>query len=249
MKPTLKLGARLILVVGVVVSLSGCRLGLDLRVDVEAGGGGRMAVALDADREALDAAEQAGADPLGGVVQAGRELEADGWTVSDVTAEDGTRRVELAVEAADAEELSAQAAQLADALSGPEAALLEPLTVALTEDRIAVDGAASILPGDAIADYGLPAADAVRLLQERDAFDYTVTITLPDEVLSSTATTVEGSTLTWNVQPGQRVTIAAEGVRPRFPLVQVAVGAAVIAAILLAVLSRRWNRQSQLAGR
>lgn len=236
MKPTLKWRALLGLA---LVLLSGCRVGLDVRADLEAGGGGRLAVALDADREALDAAARAGADPLGDVAVTGRELAADGWRVTDATAADGTRRVELAVQAADAEELSAQAAQLADALSGPEAALLEPLTVALTEDRIAVDGAASLQPGDALADYGLPAAEAVRLLDESDAFDYTVTVTLPDEVLATSATQVEGSTLSWAVQPGERVAITAEGVRPRFPLVPVAVGAAVAAALGLAVLAFR----------
>lgn len=241
MKPTLKWRALLGLA---LVSLPGCRLGLDVRADLEAGGGGRLAVALDADREALDAAAQAGADPLGDVVATGRGLESDGWTVTDETAEDGTRRVELAVQAADAEELSAQAALLADALSGPEAALLEPLAVTLTEDRIAVDGAAGLRPGDALADYGLPAAEAVRLLDESDAFDYTVTVTLPDQVLSTSATGVEGSTLTWTVDPGQRVQIAAEGVRPRFPLVQVAVAAAVLAALGLAVLSWRGRRRA-----
>jgi hypothetical protein len=232
------------------VSLCGCRLDLDVSMRVRADGGGWLAVALAADREALERAAQAGTDPLGLVVQAGQDLEDEGWTLTDETAPDGTREVELAVEAADAEDLSAQSAQLAEALSAPEVALLEPLVVRAEEERILVNGAASLLPGDAVADYGLSAADAVRLLGERDALDYSVTVTLPAEVLSSDAAAVDESTLTWVVEPGQRTPITAEGVRPRFPwLIVIGVSAAVLlVALIVLSVRQRGPRENRTRG-
>lgn len=231
------------LVFALAVCLAGCRLDLDVSMTVEANGGGRLAVALAADREALERAAAEGADPLGLVAQAGQDLADEGWTVTDTTAPDGTRAVELAVEAADAETLSAEAAQLAQALSAPEAPLLEPLVVRLEEETIHVDGAASLLPGDAVADYGLTGSDAIRLLDERDALDYTVTVTMPAEVLSSNAASAEESSLTWSVPVGQRIPIAVAGVRPRFPWLPVLAGAATVLLIALILLTRRARRR------
>jgi hypothetical protein len=234
-----------LLVTAMLLGTGGCRLGLDVRMDVAAGGGGRLAVALAADQEARDRAAAAGADPLALVVEAGEGLRAEGWTVADETAPDGTRTVELAVEADDAEELSAQAAQLAEALSGPEADLLDPLVVTVGPDRIHVEGAAALEPGDAVADYGLTGEDAVRLLGERDALDYTVTVALPAEVLSANATGREASILTWAVEPGSRLAIRAEGVRPRFPWAAALAGAAgLLGLVALAFTLRRLRRPS-----
>lgn len=223
------------------LALSGCSLDLALDVDLEPDGGGRVAVALAADREALASVAEAGGDPLTLLAAAGDELAAEGWTVTDTTAPDGTRRVELAVSADDAEALSAQATRLADALSAPEVALLDPLSVTLTDDRILVSGGASLEPGPAVTDYGLTGAEAVRLVEQADALGYTVRITLPAEVLTSDATLVEGSTLEWTVEPGQRVPITADGVRPRFPwpLAAAGVGAMLLLALSTIVAVRR----------
>lgn len=221
------------------VAVAGCRLDLDVRMDVEADGGGRLAVSLAADREALERAAAEGADPLSLITRAGEDLADEGWTVTDATSPDGTRTVELAVTAGDAATLNAEAAQLAQALSAPEAPLLEPLVVAVEEERLLVSGAASLLPGDAVAEYGLTASDAIRILDERDALDYAVTIALPAEVLSSSATSADESVLTWTIQPGQRSTIAAEGVRPRFPWLPVLAAAAALLLVVLVLLARR----------
>lgn len=237
------------LLVLLAACLTGCRLDLRVGMALEPSGGGRLAVALSADAAALERAAAEGADPLGLVTQAGEDLAADGWTVTDTTAGDGTRTVELAVEADDAETLSAHAAQLAGALSGPEATLLEPLTVDVEPERLNVDGVASLLPGDAVADYGLTASEAIALLQERDVLGYTVTVDLPAEVLSSNATTADGSSLTWVVQPGQRVPIAAQGVRPRIPLVPLLAGAAAVLLLILVLFAAARRRARDPGGR
>lgn len=235
-----------ILTVGAVFALAGllagCRLGLDVGLDVEADGSGRLAVALSADAEAQRRAAAAGADPLAQVVAAGEELAREGWSTRDRTAEDGTRTVELSVEADGPEALSAQAAELAAALEAPEGRVLEPLAVALVEDRVRVTGGAALQPAEGVAELGLTPAEAAALLEEQDPLDYTVTVRLPAEVLSSSATTVEGSTLVWRVAPGERVDIAAEGVRPRtawLPLLLGAGAATLLLAGLAAVARRR----------
>lgn len=234
MGPTLKPSWRAIGVLLGVLALSGCRLGLDVALDVAGDGSGRLAVALAADAAAGRRAVEAGADPLALVADAGRGLAGQGWETADETAADGVRRVTLSVDAADAEALSAQAAELAAALAAPEGQPLEPLRVTLTEDRVEVAGAAGLVPGEAVADYGLSPEQAVALLDEQDALDYRVRVTLPAAVLSSNADAVDGSTLTWEVAPGEQQPIVASGVRPRFPWLRVAAAAA--AALLLALV-------------
>jgi hypothetical protein len=229
--------ARAVLAVLLCTLLSGCRLGLDVALDLARDGSGRLAVTLAADAAAVERAAEAGADPLGVLAGAGEELSGQGWETRDQTAADGSREVELAVEADSAAALSAEAATLAGALAAPEARPLEPLTVTVTEDRIQVAGAAALVPETAVAEYGLTPEQAVALLDSRDALDYTVSVTLPAEVVSSDATTTAGSTLSWVVPPGQRVPITAEGVRPRFPWA-LAAGAAAAALALLAVAAR-----------
>jgi len=236
---------RPVVAVALACTLSGCRLGLDVALDVARDGSGRLAVALAADAAANQRAAAAGADPLALVADAGERLAGQGWETRDQTAADGSREVELSVEAADAVTLSAQAAELAEALAAPEARPLEPLRVTLTEDRVEVAGAAGLVPGEAVAEYGLSGEQAVALLAERDALDYRVTVTLPADVLSSSADRVEGSTLTWDIAPGEQVAISATGVRPQFPWLLVAAGA--VAALLLAsaaaALVRRARRR------
>lgn len=245
LRKVLRVCCALVLAATVAGTLSGCRLGLDVALDVARDGSGRLAVALAADAAANQRAAAAGADPLALVADAGERLAGQGWETREETAADGSREVTLSVEADDAAALSAQAAELAEALAAPEARPLEPLRVTLTEDRVEVAGAAGLVPGEAVAEYGLSPEQAIALLAERDALDYRVTVTLPAQVLSSNADTTEESTLTWQVAPGEQVAISATGVRPRFPWPLVAAGAA--AALLLAVaavaLSRRARRR------
>lgn len=217
--------------------LSGCRVGLEVGLDVERDGGGRLAVALSADAEAVRRAAEAGADPLALVATAGRELEGDGWTTTDTDEPDGGRRVELATAFADPEELEAVSAALAQALDAPEVRLLEPVRVTLTDETVAVDGGAGLVLTPVVEEYGLTPEEAVARLAE--AVDYRVVVTMPGAVTASTATSVtEDGTLVWEIAPGGTADVQVEGERPGAPLVLLVgagvAGAGVGAAVLLA---------------
>lgn len=234
------------------VLATGCQLRLGVDVDVNSSGGGTLAVALSADRELLARAEQAGADPLERLATTGRELRADGWHTSDRTAEDGGRTVRLSAAFADPDEFDALAADLAGALDADEVTLLEPLRLRLDEERIRLTGAAGLRPRKAVSDYGLTGREAVRLLRESDALDYQVTVTLPGEVLETTAAEVDGSRLTWPIRAGESVDIAAVGERPGPPLLRLLIGGlagGLLAAAILAVVARRRTVKRRTAAR
>lgn len=237
----------------VVVALlcTGCQLGLLVDVRVDRNGGGTVAVAVSADPELLERASGAGADPLGVLVERAEQLGAQGWRVSDRTGEQG-RTVTLSRDFADPDEFNAMSEQLAGALAADEARLLDGLRLALTGDRLVVAGEAAIRPTRALRDYGLTPRRAIRLLSEREAVAYEVAVTLPGEVLATTAQARAGSRLVWTVAPGERVTIAAEGSRPGLPWLRGAVGAlagGLLAAAGLWLLARRRNQASARSAR
>ena len=197
---------------------------------------------VTADAELLAQAAQAGADPLETLAAAGDELAAEGWRVAHKDAPEGGRTVTLSVPFDDPDQFNALFAQMADALAADEAVLLEPWTLAVTQDRIRIAGAAAARPLPAVADYGLTAPRVVRILKRTEAFDYDIAVEMPGEVLTSTATTAEGPNLQWSVEPGQRVEIAAEGTRLPVPWLRAvlgAVGGAVVAGGLLWLITRR----------
>ncbi len=226
----------------VAVLTSGCQLRVALDVEVEPDGAGRLAVAVTADPELLRRAAAAGADPLADLAATGGDLAADGWQTSDTVAPDGSRTVALSVAFADPAAFERLASDLAGALSAPEVALLEPLDLELTDEEVRLTGAASLRPTAAVADYGLTRRQAVALLRETDALDYVVSATLPGDVVSSTATARDGSTLRWVIGPGETVDIAAVATRPGSPIARGVLGAAaggLAAAAALWALSRR----------
>ena len=221
---------------------TGCRLHLSVAVDVDRNGAGTLAVALAADEELLGRAAEADADPLGDLAEAGRALSSSGWGVADTTDDDGVRTVTLQAGFDDPEGLSRLSAELADALTVPEAELLSPLTLEVAEERLLLGGEAAVRPGRAVQDYGLTRRAAVRLLRRTEAFAYDITVTMPGEVLSSSATDAEGSVLRWDVAPGRRVAIAAEGERPGLPIVRALLGGlagGAVAGLALWLLARR----------
>lgn len=237
-------------VVAVAVGAAGCEVGLDVAVDVERDGSGRLGVTMDADAEALVTAAGAGADPLTGFADAVRALDDPAWAVEETTAPDGSRAVEVGVGFDDPEALARLSGELADAVAAPEGRLLEPLAVVVEEQTVRVEGAAGLVPGPAVADLGLTPESATALLG--DVFAYTVRVRLPDpdRVLSANATRVDGEDLVWEVTPGAQVPIAAEGVRPRFPWVAVLVGSAAalaLAAGAATLLARRRSRGALVA--
>lgn len=236
--------ARLLLVALAVLLTTACQLRLEVGVEVNRNGGGTLSVAVGADAELLDRAAQADIDPLDGLVQSARGLRADGWRVSD-RSRDGSRTVTLTREFDDSAEFNAVAAGLAQALAADEVVLLEPFTMEVTEHRIAVEGAAGAQPRRAVRDYGLTRPAAVQLISQEDALDYTVTLALPGETLSTTADDPDARPLVWRIPVGEQVAIGAESTRPRPPVVRAVVGAlggALVAGGLLWLWSRRRPR-------
>jgi len=240
---------RAVVLAALAVAAAGCEVGLDVALDVGGDGSGRLGVTVGADADALARAAAAGADPLADFAASVRALEDPTWEVAETAGPDGSRAVEAAVAFDDPAALRRLSGQLADAVDAPEGRLLEPLAVVVAEETVRVEGAAGLVPGPAVADLGLTPESATALLA--DSFAYTVRVRLPDpeRVLSANATRTDGGDLVWEVPPGAQVTIAAEGVRPRFPWVPVLLGAAAalaLAAGTTALLARRRRARGAL---
>lgn len=241
--PTCRNGTprRILLLSLALVLTTACQLRLDVAVDVNRNGGGTLGVTVGADAELQDAAAEAGADPLETLVQTARGLEDDGWRVTRGSQAD-VQTVTLSREFADPAEFNTVAEQLARALAADEVVLLEPLTMEVTADTIAVEGAAGAQPRAAVRDYGLTRRAAVQLVRQEEALDYTVTLTLPGDVVSTTAGEAAISPLVWQIPVGEQVVIAAESTRPGPPILRAvlgAVGGALVAGLLLWLWSRR----------
>lgn len=241
--PTCRNGTplRLLLVALAVLLTTACQLRLDVAVDVNRNGGGTLGVTVGADAELLAAAAEADADPLEALAQTGEGLRADGWRVSQQGAEGG-RTVTLRREFADPQEFNAIAKQLADALAADEVVLLDPLTLELADDRVSIQGAAGAQPRRAVRDYGLTRRAAVELVRSEQAFDYTVTVTMPGQTLTTTASDPQASPLVWTVPVGERVDIAAASTRPGLPILRAALGA-VVGALVAGALLWLWLRR------
>lgn len=241
------------------LATAGCQLDLDVGVDVDRDGGGRLTLRLATDEALADWVRANDAAPLDVVVDARGELESAGWRVTEGTPSGGGRSVELSRAFADPAELRRLTADLAGALAGPELTLLEPMDLTVTEERVRLQGAASLRPTDAVDEHGLSTDEAVALLRGQppatmsdgdgagpppagEGLSYRVTATLPGEVLETTATERDGRTLTWAVPPGEEVTIRAVARRPgppRWPLALGALAGAGGAAVGLALWRRR----------
>lgn len=239
MGPDLKRLLRLLAVALAVLVLSGCRVAVDVAVDVAPDGSGVLAVTATADAAAR--ADVGLADPLDGVAAAGQALVAEGWRSMDTTSPDGARAVALEVDFADPAGLERLTTQLADALAATEARPLEPLQLTVTDDRLRLEGSAAIEPTAAVADAGYSPEQVVGLLEERDALGYTVRATFPGEVVSADGARVEERTVVWEVAPGERVDLVAEAVRPQpvWPWVVGAVAGGLVLWLLVLVVRRR----------
>lgn len=203
---------------------AGCQLRFDVDVRVDRRGGGHFEVSLAADPELQAQAAQAGADPLGTLAAAGRRLRDQGWRTAERREADGSREVALSADFADAAQFDVLARDLATALAAPELVPLEPMDLEVEEGRLSLVGAAALRPTPVVSELGLSPQEAVRLLRDRDAIAYRITVALPGEVIETTAAARDGSVLIWQVQPGERVEVRAAGVRPGPPVWPIAVG-------------------------
>lgn len=218
---------------------AGCQLDLQLDVAVDADGAGEVAISVAADADLLERARQADVDPLADLAAAGASLESAGWRLTE-RRDGGGAQVRLSAPFSGAVEFNTLVTDLARTLDAPEVTLLEGLRLEVTEEEISVTGAAGLVPTPVVAELGLTPARAVELADE--AVSYRVAVTLPAEVIASTADRGDGSALVWQVPAGERVEITAVGVRPSppvWPLVLGAVGGTLVAALLLHRLRAR----------
>jgi hypothetical protein len=223
-----------VLVAGVLL-LAGCQARLVLDLDVTAEGDGELRVTLAADRELLDAAEAAGADPLGDLAATGSALAAEGWEVDETPGAAGGREVTLSAAFDDLAEFNELAATLAEALAAPEVRLIERLALSADADTLRLDGEVGADPRAPVAELGIDRAEAVALLEAHDAFRFEVLATLPGELLDTTAPGTE-MPLRWEVPPGETVDIVAVVDRPSTPWWAVATAFA-----LLLVVAGAWT--------
>lgn len=208
------------------VLATGCQLSLDVGVTVDRDGSGRLELRVAADEALVEQTRAAEAAPLDILTDRREDLEAAGWEVTETAPPDGGRAVELASAFADPGAFEALTADLAGALAGPELRLLEPFELTVTDDRVVLEGRASLVPTDAVAELGLSREEAIAWLSgEQGAPDgaadagmsYQVTATLPGEIVATTATQRNGRTLSWSVPPGEEVGIRAVSRRPEPP--------------------------------
>ena len=166
-------GARFALAAACLVALAGCRVDLGLDVTVDAEGAGSLALRVAPDGELVALATDAGVDPIAQLAAAVDEL--DGWTVEGPTGDPPVLVLTAGFD--DPEELAELSAGLAEAFTAPEATLLEPLALTVTEEELALSGGAALVPGEALVEYGVEPAEAVARLGDTIAF--TVTATFP----------------------------------------------------------------------
>lgn len=228
---------------GFALLCAGCELHLEVSASIDGDGGGWLQVAVRADADLAQRARDAGADPLGDLAAAGSDL-GGGWRVGDTTDEDGTRTVALSSRFAGPEEFARLTADLAEALAAPELAPLSGMSVAVTDDRLIVEGSANLEPRPGVAELGVTPEQAVALVRDSGAFSYEVRLMLPGAVLGTTADAHDGGVVSWSVPPGERVRIVAVSERPQapwWPLVASALLGGAIAALVLrrAVVVRR----------
>lgn len=232
---TLAMTLRALLVLAAALVLVGCELRADVDVRVDRDGAGSVAFALATDEALGTQARAAGFDFPAAVAEAASDL--DGWDV-----EASGRSVELATEFADPDDLRWTTAAFADALAGPELRPLEPFEVTVSDDRVRIEGAASLEPASEAEELGVEPGEAVASLGE--AVDYTVSVELPGEILRHDADRREGNVLAWDVPAGERVELTAEAERPPAPpgflLLAVAAGGALVLVVVgLALVARR----------
>lgn len=204
-----------------VALLSGCRLDADVDVAVDGDGGGTFAVTVAADEELLADAADAGANPLAALGEAGAQL--DGWEVTrgagesdDGTGEPGAgggAAVTLATRFRDAAELHRVTTDFADGLGAPELAPLEPLRLTVTDDTVALAGAAALRPTAQVSELGLTRAQADRLLA--DTARMRVVVRMPGQILQTDADQrPDGTTAVWTLAAGQHRRLAVTSARP-----------------------------------
>ncbi len=119
---------RILAFVALVVLVTGCRLQLQVDVQIDPRAGGSLEVSVTTDQELNQSVVAAGVDPLQRLTERVRALDGS-WSVEDREMEDGSRVVTLSTGFADPAEFALRYGELATALDAPEARLLGPLSL------------------------------------------------------------------------------------------------------------------------
>lgn len=243
--------------------LCGCRLTLDVDVDVAPDGGGTLGVSVTADAELEELAAAAGADPLGRLVDRVEALDS-GWAADLEEGEGGSRTATLSVGFEDPAGFDRRYGELRSALDAPEARLLGPLSLSVDEDDdvLSVEGVLPLSVTEvAAADLGTDVAALTEQLAA--AVDVSLQVTTPGRVLQTDASLVtvdgvpaappypdEAATLSWVAVPGGEVPVSATFERGGPALLRlVAIGGAALLAVALIAGGILAQRRAQLAGR
>ena len=238
-------GARFALAAACLVALAGCRVDLGLDVTVDAEGAGSLALRVAPDGELVALATDAGVDPIAQLAAAVDEL--DGWTVEGPTGDPPVLVLTAGFD--DPEELAELSAGLAEAFTAPEATLLEPLALTVTEEELALSGGAALVPGEALVEYGVEPAEAVARLG--DTIGFIVTATFPGPVLTTDGVPVAQpsevpTAVRWEVPAGTRIPLNATAQRPQTTVLLLAGGAAagaLVAALVVLVVRSTVKRR------
>lgn len=236
--------ARLLALLSLALLLSGCRIAVDVEVDVDRDGAGTLSVTLTSDAALQHAAEAAGADPLGAMVE--RIERQGGWRVDDRADEvDRARVVQIRTGFDGPEHFALRWQELTAALDAPEGRLLGPLGITVDEqaDTVAVTGSLALVVSEvAAADLGTDVATLTQQVAEN--VGATVTIITPSTVLttdgeSSSEVSEEETgpaTITWRAVAGEEVPIAVTAERGPAGLPALLVTAGLVAAALALIV-------------
>lgn len=200
----------------VVVLLSGCRLTVDVHIDLAGDGAGTIELVLTADAELAQAAQATGADPLGRLVTRVEAL--DGWEARAERngSDDGQRVVRIRSGFGSPTQFSDRWMALTQALDAPDGRLLGPLEVAVDEEAgtVAVEGTLAVAPTEVAADdLGMDLTALTAQLQ--DALAVSLTVQTPGTPITTDGTVAYDdqeaaagpAAVTWTVPVGAEVPV------------------------------------------
>ncbi len=173
------------MLVCLAVVLVGCRLDIGLQLDVQDDASGTISLSIITDSELNRAADSAGVDPLGTMVQR-IEQASTPWDVQDhIDETTGSRTVTVTADFDDPDAFAARYGELADALDAPEARLLGPLSLSVDPETeiISLEGSLPLeVREPAAADLGIDLAALEAQLQ--DVVSSSLAVQTPGAVLS-----------------------------------------------------------------
>lgn len=233
-----------------VVVAGGCKTQVEVGLDVERDGSGRVAVAVELDAEAADRLPD-----LSSQLRLD-DLETAGWTIEGPSVVEGGSTVVSATRAFATPEEATQVLGDVSGAGGPFQGLQVARRSSFLRTGYTFTGAVDLGAGvEAFADdelrrrfegsgFSLGTADLERALDApvADTFSFEVRATLPGSVTVEGAGAEDGEGVVWRPVVGERLTLAASSEtlhRQRVTWLAVSVGAALFMAVVVALGHRR----------